>query len=53
LARFNQANESHLNLQTGANDVTGTMGAISKVLRMIMQSAVLGLGAYPPRLACQ
>ena len=46
VARFNQANESHLDLQTGANDVTGTLGAISKVLRMIMQSAVLGLGAY-------
>jgi len=46
VARFNRANEEHLMLQTRANDVTGTFGAISRVLRMILQSAVLGLGAY-------
>lgn len=46
VARFNRANEEHLILQTRANDVTGTFGAISRVLRMILQSAVLGLGAY-------
>jgi len=46
VARFNRANEEHLTLQTRANDVTGTFGAISRVLRMILQSAVLGLGAY-------
>jgi PrtD family type I secretion system ABC transporter len=44
--RFNRANEDHLSLQTRANDISGTFGAISRVLRMILQSAVLGLGAY-------
>ena len=44
--RFNTANEEHLDLQTRTNDITGTFGAISRVLRMILQSAVLGLGAY-------
>jgi PrtD family type I secretion system ABC transporter len=44
--RFNQANEEHLSLQTKASDISGTFGAISRVLRMILQSAVLGLGAY-------
>jgi ATP-binding cassette subfamily C protein len=44
--RFNDANGEHLELQTKANDVTGTIAAISRVLRMLLQSAVLGLGAY-------
>lgn len=46
VARFDRANEDHLDLQTRANDISGTFGAISRVLRMILQSAVLGLGAY-------
>src|SRR5690554_3580358 len=45
VARFNRANNEHLELQTRTNDVSGTFGAISRVLRMILQSAVLGLGA--------
>ncbi|MEO3433629.1 type I secretion system permease/ATPase [Inquilinus sp. CAU 1745] len=45
VARFNRANEEHLELQTRTNDISGTFGAISRVLRMILQSAVLGLGA--------
>lgn len=45
VARFNAANEEHLELQTRANDISGTFGAISRVLRMLLQSAVLGLGA--------
>jgi ATP-binding cassette subfamily C protein len=44
--RFNDANREHLELQTKANDITGTFAAISRVLRMLLQSAVLGLGAY-------
>ena len=28
------------------NDISGTFGAISRVLRMLLQSAILGLGAY-------
>ncbi|MRX52267.1 type I secretion system permease/ATPase [Paracoccus sp. S-4012] len=46
LERFVVANEEHLAIQTRANDITGTFAAISRVLRMILQSAVLGLGAY-------
>ena len=44
--RFAEANAKHLNLQTQTNDVAGTLGGISKVLRMMLQSAVLGLGAF-------
>src|SRR5262249_58450797 len=29
-----------------ASDVTGGLGAVSKVMRMMLQSAVLGVGAY-------
>lgn len=43
---FRTANGEHLKLQTKANDVVGTLGAISRVLRMLLQSAILGLGAY-------
>jgi ATP-binding cassette, subfamily C, bacterial len=44
--RFNTANERHLEIQTQTSDVSGTFGAISRVLRMLLQSAVLGLAAY-------
>lgn len=44
--RFNAANDEHLVLQTRTNDIGGTFGALSRVLRMLLQSAVLGLGAY-------
>ena len=44
--RFNEANSEHLALQTRTNDISGTFGALSRVLRMLLQSAVLGLGAY-------
>lgn len=46
VARFNEKNARHLSLQTRANDITGTFGAFSRVLRMLLQSALLGLGAY-------
>lgn len=46
VARFARANGEHLDLQTRTNDISGTFGAISRVLRMILQSAVLGLGAF-------
>lgn len=46
VARFGRANEEHLELQTRTNDISGTFGAISRVLRMILQSAVLGMGAF-------
>lgn len=44
--RFVDANQEHLTLQTRANDISGTLGAISRILRLILQSATLGLGAY-------
>lgn len=46
ISRFNRANREHLELQTRTNDISGTFGAISRVLRMLLQSAVLGLGAW-------
>ena len=46
VARFNEKNAKHLSLQTRANDISGTFGAFSRVLRMLLQSALLGLGAY-------
>ncbi|MGO4852555.1 type I secretion system permease/ATPase [Phaeovulum sp. W22_SRMD_FR3] len=46
VARFNEANAEHLDLHTRSNDLIGTFAALSRVLRMILQSAVLGLGAY-------
>jgi len=46
VARFNQVNQDHLTLQTRASDVIGTFGAFSRILRMMLQSALLGTGAY-------
>ena len=46
IERFVTANSSHLELQTKSNDISGSMGAVSRILRMILQSATLGLGAY-------
>lgn len=44
--RFVKANDEHLELQTRTSDISGSFGAVSRVLRMILQSAVLGLGAF-------
>jgi ATP-binding cassette subfamily C protein len=44
--RFDEVNREHLVLQTRSNDLGGTFGAVSRLLRMILQSATLGLGAY-------
>jgi|LNFM01.1.fsa_nt_gb PrtD family type I secretion system ABC transporter len=38
--------ERYLADHTAASDVVGTYGAISRVFRLLLQSAVLGLGAY-------
>lgn len=46
VARFNAANTEHLVLQTKTSDIGGTLAATSRVLRMLLQSAVLGLGAF-------
>ena len=44
--RFEEANREHLAMQMRTSDLSGTFSGISKVLRMILQSAVLGLGAF-------
>jgi ATP-binding cassette subfamily C protein len=44
--RFEKVNQSYLVLQTRASDMISKMTAVSKFLRLILQSAILGLGAY-------
>jgi PrtD family type I secretion system ABC transporter len=46
VARFEKANSRHLALQTKTSDISGSFGGIAKVLRMMLQSALLGLGAF-------
>ena len=45
-AVWGEANARYLASQRCAADITGSLGSISKVLRMMMQSAVLGVGGY-------
>ncbi|WGR98826.1 type I secretion system permease/ATPase [Bradyrhizobium sp. ISRA443] len=44
--RWNEANEDYLAGNQRASDVTGGLGAVAKVLRMMLQSSVLAVGAY-------
>jgi len=44
--RWSEANEKYLEGNQHASDVAGGLGAIAKVLRMTLQSAVLAVGAY-------
>ncbi|WP_152340912.1 type I secretion system permease/ATPase [Pseudorhizobium flavum] len=44
--RFHIANQQHLDSQTRTSDISATLSGLSKVLRMMLQSAILGLGAY-------
>ncbi|MHC2433659.1 type I secretion system permease/ATPase [Bradyrhizobium sp. USDA 4451] len=44
--RWNEANEEYLSGNQHASDVTGGLGAVAKVLRMMLQSAVLAVGAW-------
>jgi PrtD family type I secretion system ABC transporter len=44
--RWSEANEKYLAGNQYASDVVGGLGAVAKVLRMMLQSAVLGVGAY-------
>ncbi len=41
-----KANDAYLQSQQTANDMVAGLGSLSRVLRIIMQSAVLGVGAY-------
>lgn len=45
-ALWSDANARYMASQQRTADVAGGLGAISKVLRMALQSAVLGVGAY-------
>jgi PrtD family type I secretion system ABC transporter len=44
--RWSEANQSYLAGNQRASDVAGGLGAIAKVMRMTLQSAVLAVGAY-------
>src|SRR5437016_5237804 len=44
--RWSETNEEYIAGNQHASDVTGGLGAIAKVLRMMLQSAVLAVGAY-------
>jgi PrtD family type I secretion system ABC transporter len=44
--RWREANETYLAGNQRTSDVACGLGAIAKVMRMILQSAVLGVGAY-------
>jgi ATP-binding cassette subfamily C protein len=45
-ARWCEANARYMSGQQRASDVSVTLGAFSKVLRMLVQSTVLAVGAY-------
>ena len=45
-ARFVEANNRYLAASGGSSDVVGFYGSISKSTRMVLQSAILGVGAY-------
>jgi PrtD family type I secretion system ABC transporter len=44
--RWSVANEKYLTGNQRTSDVAGGLGATAKVMRMMLQSAVLGVGAY-------
>lgn len=44
--RWETLNTRHLTDQLGASDAAGGLGTVSKVLRLFLQSGILGLGAY-------
>jgi ATP-binding cassette subfamily C protein len=45
-ALWGKSNDRFMAAQQQASDIAGGLGAVSKVLRMALQSAVLGVGAY-------
>ncbi|MPZ40948.1 MAG: type I secretion system permease/ATPase [Rhizobiales bacterium] len=44
--RWAKVNERHVDQVGRSSDIVNSYGSITKVLRMLMQSAILGLGAY-------
>ncbi len=45
-ARWGKANGDHRQAQARASDLSGGFGALSRILRMMLQSAVLAIGAW-------
>lgn len=45
-SRWSAANTDYLNANARASDIAGTLGTISKILRMVLQSGMLAIGAY-------
>jgi PrtD family type I secretion system ABC transporter len=43
---WSRLDEAHLRNELVATDIAGSCGALSRVLRQVVQSAVLGIGAY-------
>ncbi|MES0033257.1 type I secretion system permease/ATPase [Mesorhizobium sp. M0040] len=44
--RWSSVNADFLNTNARASDLAGTLGTISKILRMMLQSGILAIGAY-------
>jgi ATP-binding cassette subfamily C protein len=44
--QWTESSRKYAEAQQQASDVAGGLGALSRILRMILQSAVLGVGAY-------
>ncbi|WP_152979894.1 type I secretion system permease/ATPase [Mesorhizobium sp. 1M-11] len=44
--RWSQINADYLHAHAKASDVAGTLGTTSKILRMMLQSGMLAIGAY-------
>lgn len=44
--RWSSVNAEYLNTNAKASDLAGTLGTLSKVLRMMLQSGILAIGAY-------
>jgi PrtD family type I secretion system ABC transporter len=44
--RWRETNAQYSDSQQRVSDVTGGLGSVAKVLRLLLQSAVLGVGAY-------
>jgi ATP-binding cassette subfamily C protein len=45
-ARWNKANHAYLQSQSRAAEISGGLSSLSRVVRLLLQSLVLGLGAY-------
>src|SRR5690606_17433628 len=45
-ARWGQANADYLAANRKAGDIAGGLGSLSRTLRLMLQSAILGVGAW-------